>query len=135
MEALRPLGVVQVWRSITAFLPVFRNETALGSLADSGRLSVSASVAGNQGSVDGEIAGDRELRCSPPAADVRDIDVDRGLAAVALHLERHRLSDPDPFELLGQVGEPTHRPAVHADDDVARLATLRVHAAQAGALG
>src|SRR4051812_29572637 len=72
---------------------------------------------------------------SSPAADVHHVDLDRGLLAVPLNRQRDLLSDADAFELLGQIGEPAHRLAVHADDHVARPAGVGVHAAQAGALG
>src|SRR4051812_44386965 len=92
------------------------------------------SVAGNGRSVDAK-SDPAASAASSPAADVRHVDLDRGLLAVPLPRQRHLLSDPDALELLGEVGEPAYRLAVHADDYVARPAGVGVHAAQAGALG
>src|SRR3989442_5223708 len=66
--------------------------------------------------------------------DIRHLDLDRDLAAVALHGHRHPLSHPDALELLDQVGQPAHRLAVDADDDVPRVFHARVYATEAGSL-
>src|SRR5258708_9432305 len=113
MEALRPLGVVQVKRSITVSVPVLADGVTWAGTFHCGRRVLAArhSVAGNRWSVD------PDALCL--ATDIRDLDVDRHVAAVALECQRHPLSHPDALELLGQVRQPANRLAVHADDHIA----------------
>src|SRR5215831_5001332 len=107
--------------------------------ADS-RLSRARVVAGNRKRVDAKIAVRTAtvaagVARSPPAPDVRHLDLDRDLAAVALHRQRHVFPHPDALELLDQVREPAYRLSVHPHDDVADLSAARVDTAQPGALG
>src|SRR5262249_41691280 len=74
-------------------------------------------------------------RASSPPADIGHLDVDRHLAAVPLHRQRHPLSHSDALEFLDQIGQPAYRLAVHTNDDIPWLSRARVHAAQPRALG
>src|SRR5262249_30711192 len=88
------------------------------------------SVAGNLHSVDP--GNGPALRL---AADIDDVDVERHVATLALDRELDLLADADALELPRQVGQPAHRLAVDADDDVANRPAARIDTAQPGAIG
>ena len=76
-----------------------------------------------------------ECDASRSTPDIHDLDLDRGVAAIALDRQGDPLSDPDALELLSEIRQLLDRLAVHADDHVTEPAGARVGPAQAGALG
>ena len=73
-------------------------------------------------------------RLRSPVSDVHHRDLDGSFLPVPFYGERHLVSHADALELAGQISKPLDRLAVYANDHVAELSRIWVHAAEAGLL-
>ena len=69
------------------------------------------------------------------ASDIDDVEIDLARFRAALDGEIDLFSDPDPLELIGEVGQPSNLLAVGRRDDVAEPAGGEVDPPDSGALG